>query len=395
MNIVLTTISLDSRRGGGTAERTRRLAEHLHRQGHRCTVASMEGGDLAEVLRRGGVAVHVSGAVRLRYQIPFLDPLRLLALVREADAVHILGYWNVLSVATALLATRLGKPYALSAAGEFVGLDRPGPVKRIFHRLFGRRMIRGAGMLVAITALEREQIIERFGLAEDRVVVVPNGVEELPAAERDDASPREPVVLFVGRLAEVKGPDLLVEAFAEIAGEHPDAALVIAGPDFGMKPRLVSLVEKLGIADRVRFTGHLDEAQRNGWYRRALFLAVPSRAEAMSLVALEAGILGTPVLLTDRCGFDEAAGIGGGEIVPASVEGLSRGLRAMLGQRSSLPLAGQRLRSHIARKYTWPAIAKALATHLEEAQARVARRSAGSMPSTGLPGKTIRVVRRW
>lgn len=334
----------------------------------------MQDGDLADLLRSQGTAAHVFRSFRLRFTIPLLRLATLVRVVRNADVIHVLGYWNLLSVATTLTATWLGKPYALSAAGEFVGLENPRPIARVFHRLFGQRMIRHAGLLIAITALERRQIMERFGLAADTVVVVPNGVEEPTTPEDAESQARGPVILFVGRLAEVKGPDLLVDAFSDVAAEHPDVELVLAGPDFGMQSRLVSAIEANGLSGRVRFTGHLGEDERTEAYRRALLLVVPSRAEAMSLVALEAGILGTPVLLTDRCGFDEVAAIGGGEAVPASVEGLREGLRAMLARRASLPAAGERLRAYVMRNYAWPAIVKDLVEHFENLRVKRARR---------------------
>ncbi|UEM17952.1 glycosyltransferase family 4 protein [Bradyrhizobium barranii subsp. barranii] len=367
MRILLTTISLSSKTGGGTAERTRRLARHLAAQGHRCMLATMEDGDLADELRSAGMPVYASPAIKLRFRVPLIRPDRLAEAVRSADAIHILGYWNLLSVATAFTATRFRKPYAFSAAGEFVGLERPRPIARAFHVLLGRFMLRNAGLIVAITPLERMQIIQRLGLAPNRVVVVPNGVEPSPSPSSGAAValPDEPFILFVGRLAEVKGPDLLLKAFAAVAAAHPDVALVMAGPDFGMGAQLRQEAARRGLERRVLFTGHLGEADRTAAYRRALFLVVPSRAEAMSLVAVEAGAAGTPVLLTDRCGFDEVETLGGGQVVPATVEGLRDGLSAMLSRRSTLPQVGERLRLHVERSYIWTSIVAQLACHLK------------------------------
>jgi len=374
MNILLTTISLDSRKGGGTAERTRRLSAHLAAKGHRCEIATIEDGDLAEKLRQCGIPVYATGWVRLRFTVPFINPFRLAQSVRKADVLHVLGYWNLLSVATAFLASLLGKPYAFSAAGEFVGLDRPRPIARLFHVLFGRRMIRDASLLIAVTPLEKRQILERFRLPEDRVIVVPNGVEEHDEIVSAQLSqPGVPYVLFVGRLAEVKGPDLLVQAFADVASEYPDIRLVVAGPDFGMLSKLEALVTERQLRDRVVFAGHLSEQDRTDAYRRALLLAVPSRAEAMSLVALEAGIAGAPVLLTDQCGFDEVESVGGGLVVPATVVGLRDGLRTMLSERSSLESKGRSLQSYVRGKFTWPSIVDGLVSRLHE----TVRKSAG------------------
>jgi glycosyltransferase involved in cell wall biosynthesis len=76
----------------------------------------------------------------------------------------------------------------------------------------------------------------------------------------------------------------------------------------------------------------------------------------MSIVALEAGACGTPVLLTDACGFDEVASIGGGKVVPASVEGIAAGLREMASQPENLHEMGERLKSLVQRKYTWASV---------------------------------------
>lgn len=366
MKILLTTVSLDSQKGGGTAERTRRLASHLSAQGHRCEIATIQGGDLADKLRGRSMQVYVTGSIRLRLTVPLINPLRLMRSVRDADVIHILGYWNLLSIVTAFLAARLGKPYTFSAAGEFVGLDRPRPIKHLFHVLVGQRMIRGAGLLIAITPLERRQILQRFQLSEDRVIVIPNGVEEQTAAMGGTGTiPSAPYILFVGRLAEVKGPDLLVSAFGKVATQYGDVRLVIAGPDFGMRRDLESIVQAEQLIDRVVFTSHLGEIERNDAYRGALFLVVPSRAEAMSLVALEAGIFGTPVLLTDQCGFDEVETVGGGRVVAATAEGLYEGLRSMLAERASLPSKGRALQAYVRRNFAWPVIVELLISHFE------------------------------
>ena len=366
MNILLTTISLSSKTGGGTTERTRQLARHLMAQGHRCTLAAMEDGDRADELRGLGIPVYVAPVVTLRFRMPLIRFGKLAGMVRAADVVHILGYWNLLSIATAWLATLFGRPYVFSAAGEFAVLENPRPIARLFHHLLGERMIRHAARIIAITPLERQQIIDRFGFAPERVVVVPNGVGAGPPQEPTSISlPDAPFVLFVGRLATIKGPDLLLEAFAGLAEQHRDVILVLAGPDFGMGSQLRADTARLGIQNRVVFTGHLGDGDRTAAYRKALLLAVPSRDEAMSLVALEAGIAGTPVLVTDRCGFDEVARIGGGHVVSASVTGLRDGLLTMLDRRNELPAWGERLRRHVEETYCWEAIVQDLIALLE------------------------------
>jgi glycosyltransferase involved in cell wall biosynthesis len=237
--------------------------------------------------------------------------------------------------------------------------------QRLFHAGFGLGMITHAALIIAITALERDQIIQRLGVDPKRVVVVPNGVEPPPAsADGGSLWPAGRFVLFMGRLAPIKGPDLLLEAFANVSSKFPDVSLVFAGPDFGMRPALEQRVAELGLAHRVRFAGFLDERARWGAYRRAAFLAVPSRAEAMSLVALEAAAAGTPVLISDQCGFNEIRASGGGVVVTADVRGLSGGLSDMLGEGADLCEMGSKLKSFVLETYAWPNVAGKLRDYL-------------------------------
>jgi glycosyltransferase involved in cell wall biosynthesis len=115
---------------------------------------------------------------------------------------------------------------------------------------------------------------------------------------------------------------------------------------------------------RVAFLGFVDETTRQYLYKNAAFLVIPSRSEVMSMVALEAAAQGTPVLLTDRCGFNEVEEVGGGLVVSADVESLAAGLTKMLGEtRNGVPM-GERLQAFVLDQYAWPRIAGQLKQHL-------------------------------
>lgn len=358
MKLLLSTISLDAEEGGGTAQRTAALARHLSGLGVSCVVVAMQDGDLGGELRRTGVEVHATGFLRAPYHLPLANPIGLARLVRQMDGLHVLGYWNLLSVLLSRLARHYRRPYLLSAAGEFAALKSGGVVKQSFHHLVGGSMIEGARALIAITELERQQILEMLRVDPQKVIVVPNGVER-PLCEvcKDPKLPDRPYVLFMGRLAVVKGPDLLLEAFARLSSELPAVSLVFAGPDGGLAKSLHERASALGLASRVVFTGFVNATERAAAYQGALMLAVPSRDEAMSLVALEAGASGKPVLLTDRCGFDAVEAVGGGRVVPANVEGLTSGMRELFTRSEELEAMGSRLRSYVEANYDWTAIA--------------------------------------
>ena len=126
----------------------------------------------------------------------------------------------------------------------------------------------------------------------------------------------------------------------------------------GMHRGLVELAARRGISDRVRFAGRIDHGLTPAAYRAAALLVVPSRSEAMSLVAIEAGAVGTPVLLTDACGFDVGGDVGGGLTVPATIDGLAGGLKRLLADAHEVPNMGARLRAHVAAHYVWPVVGR-------------------------------------
>jgi glycosyltransferase involved in cell wall biosynthesis len=168
----------------------------------------------------------------------------------------------------------------------------------------------------------------------------------------------------MGRLAPIKGPDLLIQAYLSTmnAQRYP---LVMAGPDFGMQGELQTLLANHQAADRVHFIGFLNEAQRNEAYQHAMMLVIPSRSEAMSLVALEAGITGLPVLLTNTCGFDEVQKIDGGCVVEPTVDGITSGLEIMLSDVDDLPQKGQRLKAFVVDHYSWHIIVTKMVDYFE------------------------------
>jgi glycosyltransferase involved in cell wall biosynthesis len=104
----------------------------------------------------------------------------------------------------------------------------------------------------------------------------------------------------------------------------------------------------------VKFVGWLGGRDKVAAYRAADLVVIPSRQEAMSLVALEAGACGKPVLMTDRCGFDAAVDAGGAVAVPPEAACLAGALRELLlGGR--LDELGARLRDLVLREYVWDA----------------------------------------
>ena len=147
-----------------------------------------------------------------------------------------------------------------------------------------------------------DDAVERFDLAADAGIVVPNGVD--PANEESPEPiklPFDRFVLAYGRVVEKKGFDLLIDAFARFAETDQDVGLVIGG-DGAARPDLEARVRVAGLCGRVVFPGRLSRA-RVAWATAAASVFVlPSRVEPFGIVVLEAMRAGLPVVVSDRGG---------------------------------------------------------------------------------------------
>ena len=360
MRVLHVVDSIDPSLGGGMAERTFQMALALNRAGVECTVLCTDMG-LSEGRRdalKGLKLVAVPVWFR-RFLLPQIAWKRIDDLVAEADIVHVTGHWSVLGALTCLAAQRLGKPYVYCPAGSLRIFGRSGWLKRCYNGWVGRHIAVAASRCVAVTELEREQFRE-YGVNDAKVVLLPNGVHPdangiaMPEAFRGrHGLTGKSIVLFLGRLSLIKGPDLLLDAFEDVCARLPGAHLVFAGPEAEMGVQLKLRVMQAGLSGRVVFTGFLMGPDKQEALAAADLLVIPSRQEAMSLVALEAGLCATPVLLTDQCGFDEVQAVGGGMVVPANQQALAAGLQDMLSDPERLIEMGMRLQQLVLSRYTW------------------------------------------
>jgi glycosyltransferase involved in cell wall biosynthesis len=375
MAILNVNATLDPVWGGGGAERTRRLSSALARQGHRVTVLTIAS-DTPGADQVAGAQVVSLERLNKRFMVPLIRPGRLRDLIRQHDVVHLNGHWTLLNAVVYLLARQLGKPHVVSPVGTLPVFGRSRRIKQWYNRLVGRSMIRNAQAHVAVTATESPQFAE-YGVDPAGVTVIPNGVDADAFGAADAAGFRarnalaaSPFIMFVGRLNPIKGPDLLLEAFAQVAQDFPSWLLVLAGPDEGMGDGLRAEAQRRGIADRVRLIGYVGGSEKVAAYRAANLLAIPSRQEAMSIVVLEAGAAATPVLITDQCGFDMVEETGGGMVVAASAPAIAQGLRSMLSSAERLPQMGLSLQTLVQNEFTWDVAASRLGAVFMAARAK-------------------------
>lgn len=287
--------------------------------------------------------------------------------VEAYDVVHIHSLYLYPQYAAAKEARKHGVPYVVCVHGALdPWLRRRGRVRKwLADVTWQRRMLRRASA-VHFTLPEEARLAS--GVApRRRTVILPNGVrwqdfQSLPDPQefRDRFLDGRtgPVVLFLGRLTQKKGVDLLVRSFALAARRHPDALLVIAGPDDEkLRPGLEALAQQEGVGDRVVFTGLLLGEDKLRALAATDVWALSSHTEAFTIAVIEALAAGLPVLVSpavNLAGDIEPAGAGMvSETEPEKFGGALSYLLESEGRRSRL---GGNARE-FARAYDWDALA--------------------------------------
>lgn len=352
---------LDLQSGGGTAERTFQMSRFLARQNVSCDVLTIDS-DLLDVQRIEALRpanVSMVPCLWRRFNVPALAWKMIRRLVDAADVIHLMGHWSILNALVYLAARQAGKPYVVCPAGALPLFGRSIGLKRLYNALVGKSIIRNASAWIAVTESELPHFAA-YGVSPSRVKVIPNGVDEDDFQTADTLNflrrfglPNAPIILFMGRLNSIKGPDLLLHAFMRTRHAFPQYHLVFAGPDGGMLESLQNTVKGSNLSELVHFPGFIGGADKSAAYYLATLLVVPSRQEAMSIVAVEAGFCGTPVLLTDQCGFGSIRAIDARLEVAATTDGIAAGLLGLLAESTDLAVIAPAWSHYVREHYSW------------------------------------------
>jgi len=203
---------------------------------------------------------------------------------------------------------------------------------------------------------ERERLLARdsFSLYRADEAVVGLGVSEPPRtcdprseAPQSLAETRR-IVLFLGRIHYIKGCDILLEAFAQVALRDSQLHLVFAGPDqVGLQARLRERAVELGIEDRISWLGMLDGDKKWETIESSEVLCLPSHHESFGMAVVEAMACAKPVLISDKVNIcEEVAADHAGFVDQDTVDGTRRNLERWL----SMDSAGYRAMSEQAKQ---------------------------------------------
>lgn len=370
LRVVHLTSSL-SRRGSGVIRAILGLAAAQRDSGHypsvlgvrdRYTAADMKPFGQLDIMAKPawgptGFGLSASLAAELLHLAPSLDVL------------HSHTLWSFPHWTAAWAARRGRRPLVIAPHGALDpwALARPRLRKRLAWVCFDRQALTRSACVHALSGGEAAAI-RRLGVPSP-IALIPNGIHladyDMPPPRRVFTDVFPPardrrLLLFLSRLHPKKGLLPLVAAWGEVARDHPDWLLVIAGPDEnGFRAKLASLAEALDASAAILFTGALTGPLKLAALNAAEAIVLPSFSEGFTITLLEALACRRPILITPQCHFPEAFQAGAALAMPAPAAGdVVRGLRDLLAlsdrERQEM---GRKGRTLVERHYTWEIVA--------------------------------------
>lgn len=254
--------------------------------------------DMARAAGRGAVVRHVAyllEAVNLKQQ--------------AHDCTHLHAHFSTNTAAVALICARLGGPgYSFTAHGpdEFFDMKATSLALKLAECRFA----------VAITEFARVQLALAGGMQVwPKLHVVRCGVDLDRLNPQPAPAPDAPFVC-VGRLCDAKAQELIVQAFAPLCARYPTARVIMIG-DGDTRPKVEAAIAAHGLQDRIELRGWADNAAVAAALAQSRALLLPSFAEGLPIVIMEAFALGRPVLTTYIAGIPELVDSECGWLVPA------------------------------------------------------------------------------
>jgi len=250
-------------------------------------------------------------------------------------------------------AVMLGKALNLPTVVTLHG----GDVTLYFQRYFGRKLglwaLSNTDRVIAVSNSLRRTVVEEYGADDDKITVIPNGVDVTRFAPMPQPEARDrlrlqgeaPTVLYVGAITTSKGIDYLLRAFKLLlSGRSEPVQLILLGDgDYDHRARL--LASELEIADSVTFAGKRPNEEIPLWMNACDLLVLPSLREGFGVVLVEAMACGKPLVATACGGPEDIVTPQTGILVPPANEAaLAQALRDTLsdGTRFLPPVIRQR-----------------------------------------------------
>ena len=285
--------------------------------------------------------------------------------VHEYDLVHLQDLISPQAIFASRYCKKNQIKYVLTSHGSLYWLLQNSPVNRLYYKLFGSKIITNASKFIAYTPYELKQY-SKVGVNEDAVSIIPPGIDLSPYKElpekgqfktKNGIEKNQKLVLYLGRIHQIKGIDLLLKTFSNVLKSFDNVKLIIVGPDDGYLSNMLDMVENLDITNNVIFTGPLYGMDKIEVYVDSDIFVLPSKYESFGNVILEAMACGTPVIITEKSAitdllFDKVT------VVKYDEDNLKAAILKLLNDEYLCLNLGDNGKKFVEKEFSWKNIVK-------------------------------------
>lgn len=344
---------------GGPAEVIPNLCRAQAAAGAHVTLCSLEGDVAPQVRDLEGSGVHVRLFPTKENTIRYAPEMRrYLESLGTVDIIHNHGHWLWPNWCASAMSQRLNAGLVTTPHGTLVPgmLAQSSLKKRLAWHLYDRRLMARADIIHALSPAERDAMVPKLGPKHaQKMRVVANGVALGQDAGKFTAD-ETGTLLFLSRVAPIKGITQLLAAWEQLAPQFPGWRLKIVGPiDASIASEVAKLTRN---AQRVEMVGPIYSDERWAHYRSAAAFILPTLGEGLPTVLLEAAAHRLPVITTAEANFDSLREAGGSILTSPRPDAIEATLSDFFMRTGSERRAiGERGAAMIKAEYEWRTVA--------------------------------------
>ncbi len=306
---------------------------------------------------------------------PLAAPFKIRKDIKDYDIVHIHEHRQTLAILASYFARKNNIPYIVQAHGSVLPFFQKEGLKNIFDKVFGFKILHNASCVFALTEVEKEQYL-KMGVDEDKIEIVPLGInleeyEDLPSFGRFrskfNIAENDKLILFVGRIHEIKGLGLLIDAFNDLINQNYEKnsledtgghsiKLAIVGPDDGYLTELEDKIKEYSLEENVIITGPLYKEEKQEALVDCDLFVMPSKYESFTTSGLEAMACSKPLVLTKNNHIHDWVDGNVGIACEDNKDSLREAIEKVLFDEELSQIFAENGRKLINEKYNWDII---------------------------------------
>jgi glycosyltransferase involved in cell wall biosynthesis len=362
---------------GGIARVVHDLSHVFAKQGHEVHVITYKEGNTKEFEKDGEVFVHriETYPINANNLIDWVMQFNFCVIEKAADIIKEFGKFDVIHAhdwLVAYSARALKNSYKIPLVAT-IHATESGRNKGIHDKNQGYvndvewLLTYEASDVICNSLYMKNEIRNLFGKPMENIHVVPNGINttKFDGKERDwdfrrnYAADNEKIVFFAGRIVYEKGIQVLLDAAPKILQNYNDVKFVIAGRGPCLDD-LKAQAERLGISNRVYFTGYLNDVQITKMYKAIDVAVFPSLYEPFGIVALEGMLAGNPVVVSDIGGLNEIVehGVNGMKSYARNSNSIADSILTLLFDHKLCNEISKNAKNIVKENYNWTKIAQ-------------------------------------